>query len=60
MSEREQDMARVQKALDLLSEHFDTVQIFVTRHEDGGTRAANLGSGNWYARYGWREENEED
>ncbi len=36
-----------------LAEHFDSVQIFVTRHEeDGGTRFASRGTGNWFAREG--------
>jgi len=49
------DMARVQSAIDALGEHFDTVQILTTRHEegsDGGTVNVSLGSGNWFARYG--------
>lgn len=51
----EDDHAFVQKALDLLGEHFDTVQIFCTRHEGGecdGTVAINKGVGNWFARRG--------
>jgi len=38
-----------------LAEHFDTVQIFVTRHDAGeldGTVNANYGTGNWFTRYG--------
>ncbi len=37
-----------------LGEHFDTVQIFVTRHDndDEGTVTAHLGHGNWFARRG--------
>lgn len=49
------DMERIQKALDILSEHFDSVQIFASRHEpatEDGTIAATRGFGNWYARYG--------
>jgi hypothetical protein len=48
------DVARVSKAVEALSEHFDTVQVFVTRHinNEDGTAAINLGAGNWYARYG--------
>lgn len=52
---RDEDMKRIQAALDLLSEHFDTVQVFCTRHEAGrleGTVTADMGTGNWYARYG--------
>jgi hypothetical protein len=35
-------------------EHFDTVQIFATRHVDSetGTVGAQHGEGNWYARRG--------
>lgn len=37
-----------------LGDHFDSVQIFVTRHEPavGGTIAFNDGSGHWHARFG--------
>lgn len=43
------------KALEELGEHFDTVQIFATRHEsgeEGGTINMAYGAGNWFARYG--------
>lgn len=49
----DQDM--VKKYAEELSEHFDTVQIFVTRHmpaELDGTRSINVGIGNCYARSG--------
>ncbi len=37
-----------------LRENFDTVQIFVTRHDGTkGTFYACKGSGNWYARTGY-------
>jgi hypothetical protein len=38
----------------VLSEHFDSVQVFATRHEptDGGTINVNFGAGNWFARKG--------
>jgi len=58
MSESEQqraDMERVRKVLTELGEHFDSVQIFCTRHESGeldGTVYLHLGTGNWFARYG--------
>lgn len=51
----EPDKQRVQAALDSLSEHFDAVQIFATRYEMGGegmTVNVQMGSGNWFARYG--------
>jgi hypothetical protein len=51
-----EDMARIQTAVEGLGEHFDTVQIFVTRVEhdgnDGMTMNANWGTGNWFARKG--------
>ena len=38
-----------------LREHFDAVQIFVSRHEGKtGTINAQWGEGNWFARYGQR------
>lgn len=50
-----------------LGEHFDSVQIFVTRHEpeiEGGTITATRGCGNWHARFGqiteWLIVKEED
>lgn len=49
------DVDRVQAAIDLLSEHFDTVQIFVTVYkgdDDSTTHTIARGNGNWYARYG--------
>lgn len=58
---KDEDMALVRKHLDLLSEHFDTVQIFCTRYnpnkttdsdEDGTTSRVNMGIGNFFARYG--------
>jgi hypothetical protein len=38
-----------------LMEHFESVQIFATRHmqsELGGTVNVQFGAGNWFARYG--------
>lgn len=58
MSEEErqeiEDQKRVKEALAILLEHFDSVDIFVTRHEPviEGTVGFNLGKGNWYARKG--------
>lgn len=64
--QRKEDLERLKQHTQQLSEHFDTVQIFVTRHmpaELNGTRVVNYGSGNWYARYGqvslWLTEHEE-
>jgi len=52
---RKRDEALVQGVVDRLGEHFDTVQVFCTRHDaprlDGTVHMA-MGSGNWFARYG--------
>lgn len=53
--QREFDVNLLKKHSEQLSEHFDTIQIFATRHmpaELNGTRTVEYGSGNWYARYG--------
>jgi hypothetical protein len=55
MSIENTDIQRVSEAVNLLSEHFDTIQIFVTRHEpetENGTIRVHQGIGNWFARYG--------
>lgn len=49
------DLTLIQKHVDQLGEHFDTVQVFCTRHmpaELDGTAIANRGTGNWHARFG--------
>ena len=49
------DYLKVKAAVDAISEHFDTVQIFVNRHESSlldGTMNINYGVGNWFSRYG--------
>lgn len=49
------DQDVLKKAFQLLSEHFDTVQIFTTRHEpvtESGTLEYSHGIGNYYARIG--------
>lgn len=50
----EEALAIVKRHVAMLREHFDTVQIVVTRHEsdEDGTSATSWGSGNWYARHG--------
>jgi hypothetical protein len=49
----DKDLEMVRKHLSTLSEHFDTVQVFVQRTaSEGGTMTLHLGTGNWYARYG--------
>lgn len=53
--QKDRDLERLKKAAEALGEHYDTVQIFVTRaHEDGddGTMHATWGVGNYFARYG--------
>ena len=50
-----QELDLVRQHVSQLSEHFDTVQIFVTRHEamrEDGTVNACCGAGNFYARLG--------
>jgi len=52
-------MTNVQKALDMLGEHFDSVQILCTRYnggDDGGTVNISRGTRNWFARYGQMKE----
>lgn len=52
--QKRDDLDRLKEACRSLIEHFDTVQIFGTRHE--GSRDATIealwGQGNWHARYG--------
>ncbi len=47
-----------------LSEHFDSVQIFCTKHTNNGTTNIKMGSGDWFARYGlckyWVKQQEEN
>ena len=55
MSKDQPEVEIVRRAVLSLGEHFDPVQIFVTRSEECGkqlTTNINLGSGNWFARYG--------
>jgi hypothetical protein len=61
----DQDIDRVRAAARGLIEHFDTVQIFCTRHEgpETGTTRVTFGLGNWFARFGqaveWTEKERE-
>lgn len=51
----DKDMEIVKKHAEQLGEMFDSVQIFVTRHEAGehdGTINAHYGAGNYFTRYG--------
>jgi len=53
-SQKDLDVKMINKHLDTLIEHFDSVQIFATRqssHNDG-TVHINIGRGNYFARYG--------
>lgn len=55
MSEFEQEYKQLDDAIDRLGEHFDSVQVFVTRNmgeKDGQTISLARGNGNWFARYG--------
>lgn len=47
------DMILIKNHVARLREHFDTVQIFVTKHAgQTGTINAQWGEGNWFARFG--------
>lgn len=67
MTEEEQseaDLAVVRKHVAELGEHFESVQVFVTRHcgEYEGTMHCEVGYGNWYTRMGqvvqWMKRND--
>lgn len=48
-----EELAFLEKHCASIGEHFDTVQIFVTRFDaEQGTCNASYGSGNWFARRG--------
>lgn len=51
---REEDRALLKRHLAQLAEHFDSIRIFVTRHDgaDGETMAFSEGVGNYYAQFG--------
>ena len=55
-TQKDNDMALLERHTKQLMEHFDTVQIFVTRHRpgdaEGDTITADFGNGNWFARFG--------
>ena len=63
--EQERELDLLKTATIKLSEHFDSVQIFTTRHDEhaGGTVNLNWGSGNFFTRFGqiqlWLIEREE-
>lgn len=51
-AQNQRDIELVENALNVLSEHFDSVSIFVNRHEGDGTEHLSAGRGNFYARIG--------
>jgi hypothetical protein len=54
-AEKDRDLELLQRTATNLIGHFDTVQIFATRHapiSEGGTVNCQWGLGNWYARFG--------
>lgn len=69
-TQKAMSVKHVRQAMDALREHFDNVQIFVSRDspENGPaaqfTENVQLGSGNWFARYGqvkaWTVQAEEE
>lgn len=49
------DITMLKKHVAELGEHFDSVRIFVTRHDmesGGGTIGCSRGCGNWYSQVG--------
>lgn len=54
MKINEEDKKVVDEAVAKLSEHFDSVRVFVTRHNggDGETESYETGGGNFYAQLG--------
>jgi len=55
ISRLKREAERLEKIRDELLEHYDSVQLFVTRYnggDDGGTDRISIGGGNWFARYG--------
>ena len=64
--QRQRDLDIVKSHVAQLAEHFDTVQVFTTRLENGEDSTVNVqyGAGNWYARYGqvteWMNRQDED
>ena len=56
---KDADTEMVERHVRELGEHFDSVQILVSRHEpetEDGTISISNGSGNWFARYGQTRE----
>lgn len=66
MANHSEDQKLLQAAMTILCEHYDSVQIFVTRHEpvlERGTVEFDCGMGNYFARVGqinmWLKKQEE-
>lgn len=54
-SKSDADLALVKRHVEELGEHFDAIQIFASRYEpalEDGTVNVQMGTGNWFARYG--------
>lgn len=53
MSDQADEEVRiVERHVAQLGEHFQSVRIIATRHQDGNTITVTSGSGNWYAQVG--------
>lgn len=50
--EKQQLYTMLERHVDQLGEHFDSVRIFATKHVGEGTIALNRGQGNQYAVFG--------
>jgi hypothetical protein len=46
------DEKLIERHVSILMEHFDSVQVFATCVNEGGTKAIHTGKGNYYARRG--------
>ena len=49
---RDRDVSNLKRATAFLGEHFDAVQILVSRNDAGQTTTAQWGCGDWNARVG--------
>jgi len=52
MADRNEEIARLDRCLAQLSDHYDSIQIIATRHEGTRTISADRGTGNWHSRFG--------
>lgn len=46
------DLKLLERIVAQLGEHFDSVRIIATKHQDGKSWMASYGNGNWYAQLG--------